>query len=925
MASSREMDQNPPHHPRSDREKASAILGRTLGPYIIVSPLGAGGMGEVYRAHDTRLGREVAIKILPAHFTQDAERRARFAREARLLASLNHPHIGAIYGLEETDGVTALVLELVEGPTLADRLVRGPLPVSQALVVARQIIDALEAAHEKGIIHRDLKPANIVLHDGERGSSSGDVRVKVLDFGLAKPLATSGEDSTRQAFDSFDGTRDGRILGTPAYMSPEQARGQTVDARGDIWAFACVLFEMLTGKRAFNGATATDVFARILEHDPDWALLPRDTPPAVRILLQRCFRKDPNKRLHDAADVRIELEDAEGVTLGAPDPGAARPLRRRHERLAWVVTALLTAAWIAVGVLYWRRAPAPEQRIEFDVAPPENARFTGPAPEFAISPDARYVAFAATSEGVSRLWVRSLDTTALRQVPGTEGARSPFWKPDSQSLGFFATNQLKIVQLRGGSPTVVCAVEHWEDAAVVGGAWNPNDVIVFGRANDPLWTAKAFQAGDSPRPLTTLGENEVAHRWAFFLPDGEHFIYLAQKVDSDELRIGSLASQETISLGNFESHAVYAARRLYFVRGGNLIAQRFDTDTLRLEGEPQHLGAEVGIDAPYQRGMFSVSANGQLAYSRMARPPSQLTWLDRRGTVLGVSGPRGSFPNIDISPDDSRIAVSRMIAEPGSRPLFDIWVFHVAGRAEPRPLTDDPGWEFDPAWSSDGKQIAFNSNRPRPGKTPYQLYMRASDGSGQDVLREQAPRGDSMAPDWPSNGTSIVYEILGPGGIDLWTTPISGDPTPSVFLQTKHDEEDPVFSPDGRWIAYSSNATGRSEIYVRPFPLKEGVAEIISRDGGVLPRWRADGRELFFLALDGRMMVAPLDPRTGRRSGLPQRLFQTPLRPGHNRSYDVTRDGQRFLMPMMDRGAPITVLLHSQSAGSPGGLTQSSR
>ena len=459
----------------------AGMVGRQLGPFHVLGALGVGGMGEVYRARDSKLGRDVAIKLLPPLFTRDPERRARFAREARLLATLNHPNIGAIYGLEEMGGETALVLELVEGPTLAEHLERGPLPVSDAVTVARQVAEALEAAHDKGIVHRDLKPTNVVLQrvSGPSGVPSGAPRAKVLDFGLAKTMAVGLDADRRQIRrSSVSGTADGRILGTPAYMSPEQARGQPVDKRTDIWAFGCVLFEMLSGQRVFDGATGTDTLAAVLQREPDWSALPPNTPASVRRLLERCLQKDPRKRLHDIADARIELDDVDrlgGVLDVAP--------RLRHcivpaSGSAGFVASVLGVAFSAMALLYLRDARSTQtDLVEFSIAPVEPSRYTGTAPEFAISPDGRHVAFAATTQGVPTLWVRSLATLTQRSIPGTEGAQNPFWSPDSGSLGFFASGQLKKVRVTGGSPVVVCEAP-FVDAAAPSGTWNGNDVIV---------------------------------------------------------------------------------------------------------------------------------------------------------------------------------------------------------------------------------------------------------------------------------------------------------------------------------------------------------------------------------------------------------------------------------------------------------------
>ena len=595
---------------------STQMLNRQLGPYTIVAPLGAGGMGEVYRARDSKLGRDVAIKILPAHFTADPERRARFAREARTLATLNHPHIGAIYGLEDADGVTGIVLELVEGPTLADRLERGPLKIAEALVIARQIADALNEAHEHGIIHRDLKPANIVLQ-GKTDLSPGDVRVKVLDFGLAKPMPVDlAAGPTAAGSGSFDGTADGRILGTPAYMSPEQARGLTVDKRTDIWAFGCVLFEMLTGRRAFDGDTVTDTLACVLEHEPDWTALPHETPEIVRKLVRRCLQKDPRKRLHDIADASLQSDDdsspnTSGASAAIPAPVAQN--RKRKQRI-WVLTAALIMALFAIGLLAvaWfglRSAhPVATDVVEFAIAPEAGSRFAGTAPEFAMSPDGRHVAFAAVRKGVQMLWVRSLSSREVRALPGTEGGRSPIWSPDSRSLAFFAARQLKRVDLSGGSPAVLCPAVFTIGGTSPAGTWSRSNMIVFGPIGGVLLQVEA--QGGSARPASVLKDGDGAHRFPSFLQDGQHFLYLAQTGVTDELRIGSLTSGDQVSLGSFESHASYAAGHLFFVRGGKLMAQPFDVDTRRLTGDPTIVVENTAVDPPWQRGMFSVFRSG---------------------------------------------------------------------------------------------------------------------------------------------------------------------------------------------------------------------------------------------------------------------------------------------------------------------------
>ena len=903
------------------------MVDRQLGPYTIVAPLGAGGMGEVYRARDSKLGREVAIKVLPPHFMSDPERRARFAREARALATLNHPHIGAIYGLEEAEGVTALVLELVEGPTLADRLARGPLPVSAALAIARQIADALDAAHEKGIVHRDLKPANIVLQGGAgaSGPTSGDARAKVLDFGLAKTMAVGLEgDLTQRASGALDGTAEGRILGTPAYMSPEQARGQAVDKRTDIWAFGCVLFEMLTGQRTVwwghdvrhvrqhSGAGARLVGAtrRDTRVHP-YAARPMSEKRSAEAAARHCGRVHRHRRprpgavftCRSPASPRSSYSD--GIVNGSDGPSRSS-----------LALALLGA--VSVLVVQVRRQHTVADPVEYTIGAPDNwllagDAFTGSAPSFAIAPDGRHVAVVAFSQGLSMLWVRSITRPPWRRLEGTEGASSPFWSPDSQSIGFFASAKLppgdawlKTVRVSGGLPVELCGVPHGERSA----AWNRGGVIIFGGSGG---LQKIPSAGGNPSPVTKLQKGENAHRWPWFLPDAEHFIYLAHGPAVSELRVGSLVSTDTWSLGPFESNAMYARGHLLFVRGGKFMAQSFDTATRKLAGDPVVLADQTAVLDAGQRGLFSVSEAGVLAYSSWRRPPSQLTWMDRTGKSLGAAGDPGFYVNLGLSLDDRHVAVSQVKEQPGAQSIVDIWLIDLARAGAASRLTDHPAWEFDPAWSPDGQHVAFNSSRLDPLRSAYSLFVRPSNGSGRDDLLVKSETLIT-APDWSPDGRFLVYgEQDAATGVDLWSLPLSGARTKSVFLQTAHDEASGTFSPDGRWIAYESNASGRSQVYVRPFPVQEGQFPI-SRDGGRAPRWSGDGTELFFLTPDGMLMAAGIDTTKAFAATVPQPLFRTGLtNTGSFHPYAVARDGRRFLIPVpreIAGSTPITVVLN---------------
>ncbi len=872
-------------------------MGRQLGPYTILAPLGAGGMGEVYRAHDGKLGRDVAVKILPSHFTADPERRSRFAREARLLATLNHPHVGTIYGLEEIDGVTALVLELLEGPTLADRLANGPLPIADALAIARQIAEALEAAHEKGIVHRDLKPANIVLQrvTTASGVPSSDARAKVLDFGLAKSIAPGLDgDLAKRPAGSFDDTVEGRILGTPAYMSPEQVRGRVVDKRTDIWSFACILYEMLAGRCAFDGDTISDTFVSILEREPEWTALPAATPASIRTLLERCLRKDPRTRLHDIADALIEFE--EGTTPVASTrsitDAAPNTWQRVRERLGWIVAAALALVLSGTMLLNRRGAPpAAPALVEFPILPPEGSKFTKPQVEFAVSPDGRHVAFIANSKTGSSLWVRSLAAVDPRPLRGTEGARNPFWSPDSQSIGFFAGNQLKTV-LASGAAAVVPFPGSESFAPVMdatggapSGTWSSQDIVVFGPSNDGSLRQTDLKTGGMPTPVTTR-ETAVVHRRPRFLPDGQRFLYLSGQT---ELRVGSLTTADTIVIGTFESPVVYSAGHLLFTRGGNLMAQPFNEETLRLEGNPVPLRVQVSVGMPGFPA-FSASTNGPLVFLPPPTTEPQLTWLDRDGRRVGLVGNPGVVGgNLDLSPDGQQVAFSSTDAVGQS----DIWLMELAtGRATP--LTENAAGDIDAAWSPNGKHIVFNSGR----LGGLSLFLRASDGSGVDVplvKYEKSVAKNFTVASWSRADVLIFNAYNQSADSDLWTLSMSGDRTPEVFLSSKHSEMNGTFSPDGRWVAYQSNASGRYEIVVRPYPNKD-PAQTISHDGGKYPRWRGDGKELFFVSPDGTMMAADFDAATGRSRGVPQPLFPTQIRFGDNRPYAVDKSGQRFLL-----------------------------
>ena len=837
--------------------------GTRLGPYEIQSPIGAGGMGEVYRARDRNLSRDVALKVLPTAVALDADRLARFRREAHVLASLNHPNIAAIYGFEESNGVQALVLELVDGPTLEDRIARGPVPLDEAIAIGRQIAEAVEAAHEQGIVHRDLKPANIKVRP--------DGTVKVLDFGLAKALEPEpAVVSPSPTMTSPAMTRLGVILGTASYMSPEQAKGQPADKRSDVWAFGCVLYEMVTGDQLFRGETMTDVLAAIVRDQPDLSRV----PPTARRLVQSCLEKDPRRRLQALGDASLLLDDRTEVS---PPRG-----RRLPPWLAASAGAFLTAAGIWT---FYRQPAAVERAFSFHVNPPPGTSFkTGGA---AISSDGQTMAFvAATSTGVVRLWVRPLESLSARELPGTDGASYPFWAPDGQSLGFFADGKLKKIDLSLSLPADLAPA-----AIPRGGAWNTDGTILF-QPYSVGGLQRVTASGGTPSQATTVdvANGENAHRWPQFLPGGRRFLYFVRSSKNDRtgIYLGSLDSPEekTLVLRTATSGA-YAPLHgrshgyLLWLRENNLIAQPFAPERAQLSGEPVLIagGEAVGSLAALNMASFSVSNDGTLLFSG-AGDNFDLTWFSRNGKVLGTIGKRDRYVALRISPDGSRAAVS--IMDPaGNRDLHDLEL----ARGLPSRLTSGGG--FVPAWSPNGEQIAYHS------ATQTELFTVNRRGDRQTVLQSE----DLIyVTDWSPDGQFILYTRIAKATLhDLWLLPLTGDRKPVPFLVTAFSESHGQFSPDGKWIAYTSNASGQNEIYVQP--LAPGVRQRVSRYGGSFARWRKDSKELFYLGLDGQLMstsvqLASQTPEIGNPVALfriaePLGAFAYP--------YDVAQDGQRIL------------------------------
>jgi Tol biopolymer transport system component len=854
-------------------------IGTRLGSHEITDLLGKGGMGEVYRARDLKLKREVAIKILPEEFSRDTDRVGRFQREAEALASLNHPNIAGIYDLAEASGTRFLVLELVEGETLADRIARGPVPVEEALSIAIQICEALEAAHERGIIHRDLKPANIKL--------TGEGKIKVLDFGLAKAMgSTPGSATLSNSPTLLSGSMAGIILGTAAYMSPEQASGKTVDKRTDLWAFGVVLLEMLTGRPVFEGETVSHVLAAVLTKDPDWSALPAKTPTPIRRLLRRCLEKDRKRRLDSATAARLEIEDALTPTAEITPAGAASPAASSH--LAWMIAAVAVVAALALGFIHFREKPPDEPTLRYTMSTP--ALFY---PAVAISPNGRYLAIADFT-GVradQALFIRPLDALQVQRIPETEGAAVPFWSPDSRYIGFVARGKLKKIAVTGGPAQTLCDVP----GVFQGGTWNRDDSILFA-LNGTLSRVPA--AGGLPVEIPNPQGRRVVPA---FLPDGRHFL----SANQTGIWVSSLDGKETRRILADVSSAAFAPSdksgrtgHILFVREGNLMALPFDPESRQATGDVFPVTEGVFVDAGLAAA--SASATGVLVYfDSRAAGKNNIVWSDRSGKVT-PTGLTGDVWEPAISPDEKTIAYSR-----NNGLTSDIYLRDLVHGLDQR-FTSDRSLNNTPVWSPTGDRIVFRSTR---GAGQQQLYQQSASGADQAEALTKSP-SNKFASQWSKDGRFLVITTNNLGGtlaLDLSVLPMgegsgSGTQDPQKFLATQFLEAQGQISPDSHWMAYSSDATGQLEVYVRPFPIAEGVSRI-SNAGGQQPRWRGDGKELFFVGGDGKMMAADikavLGPKPVFDHGEPKPLFDTHIAsaPGtYAFQYDVTADGKRFLV-----------------------------
>ena len=872
------------------------MIGQTLSHYKITAKLGEGGMGEVYRATDTKLNRDVALKVLPEAFAADRERMTRFSREAQVLASLNHPNIASIYGLEDSDDKHALVLELVEGETLAERIQKGAIPLEESLNIALQMAEALEAAHEKGIIHRDLKPANVKI--------TPEGKVKVLDFGLAKALEDETPATDLTSSPTRTGTAVGVIMGTAGYMSPEQARGQAVDKRTDIWAFGCVLYEMLTGKQVFGGETVTDILAAIVHEDPDWEALPEGTPRAIQRLLRRCLQKDPHDRLRHIGDAGIEVREALSDPFGVTPLPVEAPLPQQsswRQVLPWAMAGILA---VGLGLGTWNalrgRSPQPGGVTRWDIDVPPGTSLGGEG--LVLAPDGSRAVFALHRKQTTQLYAREmaqLDVTPLR---GTEGASNPFFSPNGEWIGFFAENRLNKIAAGGGPPVPLA-----DARSSFGGSWTEDETIVYA----PSYSGGLRQVSADRGPAIELTPPDSAagvlgHWWPQVLPGGRAVLFTIFSTPIETARIGLLfletGEQRVLIEGGVFARYLLSGHMVY-ARGETLMAVPFDLTRLMVTGSAVPVVGGVRFEPSEGQSHYSVSEGGSLAY---APPPDDrmLAWIDKEtGEVQRISGEYRRFADPRLSPDGQRVALTIQGVNP------DIWVYDL-GRGTFTRLTFGAANEEAAVWTPDGERVIFLSEQP-----VYDLYWKTADGSGEAELllasdHDKLP--NSVAPD----GTALAFTENDPkNGGDLWVLSLDGEGDAREFLSTAFDEEAAAFSQDGNWLAYHSNESGRFEVYVVPYP-GLGAKQQISTDGGTQPMWSRGGRELFYRRED-EIMAVSIDTTAGFKTGAPRMVTEQTsvgdtISQRFIRGYDATLGGERLLMilpaPDSKPTKPIVVL-----------------
>jgi serine/threonine protein kinase len=861
----------------------SLNAGTKLGRYEVRSKLGEGGMGEVYRARDTELGREVAVKVLPPSFSADSDRLHRFQQEACAAGALNHPNILSIYDTGKHDGSPYVISELLEGETLRKRIGGTPLNQRRAVDYALQIAHGLSAAHEKGIIHRDLKPDNVFI--------TNDGRAKILDFGLAKLTQVDGNQVQTNIPTRRVDTDPGLVMGTVGYMSPEQLKGQKVDQRSDIFSFGAILYEMLSGRRAFHGGSAAETMSAILREDPpELSETNKRVSPALERLVNHCLEKNPEERFHSASDLAFALDALSGATSTFDETTAIKVptfRSRTRERLMWIaVTSLLLIALIGLAFLYVRRVPEQANAIRFVITPSEQSSFAGAE----ISPDGRRIVInVRESSGKALLAIRSLDSLPMQPLSGTEGGMFPFWSPDSRSIAFFADGKLKKIDVSGGPAQTLC-----DSGVGAGGAWNDKGVIIF----SPDTASSLYRipsSGGVPTQITDFDETrqEVAHKYPQFLPDQKHFLFLAQsaRAENSAIFVGALDSKEIKLIVTTRAKAEYTAPGyLLFLRDRSLMAQSLDANKLTFTGEPFPMVEQVGFNAVIGNAAFSVSENGTLTYMTGSIGGGQPALYARDGKRLSSVGPPGEYFNLYLSPDEKRVAAAVSDPQTGSR---DITLLDIA-TGTPTRFTFNVAEDFLPIWSPDGTRIIFSSDREGIGN----LYQKSSSGAGDEQLLFKSNER-KWPGDWSKDGRFIICtNRSATTKDDLWVLPMTGDQKPFLYLQSSFNEDHPRFSPDGHFVAYTSDEHGKWEVYVQTFPASGGKW-IVSTNGGVQPRWRRDGKELFFIAPDRKMMAVDVKLEGSVfEAGVPKVLFQTNVvsYPNPRNVYDVFADGQRFVI-----------------------------
>lgn len=865
--------------------------GSKLGPYEIASALGAGGMGEVYRARDVRLGRSVALKILPTQVSKDPIRKQRFEREAKIISSLNHPHICTLYDVGSHDGIDYLVMECLEGESLAKQLEKGPLPQGQALRYGAQIADALDKAHRADIVHRDLKPGNVML------TPSG---AKLLDFGLAKPAGGVSGMAATETTQATPVTQEGTIVGTFQYMSPEQVEGKEVDGRSDIFSFGALLYEMLSGKKAFQGKSQLSVASAILEKEPEpISSIKPLTPPGLDHAIKKCLAKQPDERWQSASDLASELRWISESSSKTNVPGVGGARRSRRQLSILLAAILLLAVCVVVlplTVSYWRSSPDTAGTIRFAVFSPEKQTFES---DMAVSPDGRNLAFVTSMGNTTQIWIRPIGAVDAHPLAGTQNGRQPFWSPDGKYLAFFADAKLKKIEVATGSLETIC-----DALDPRGGTWGRSGVIIFA----PKFNVGLFQVsaeGGEARPISTVDYKggELGHRWPYFLPDGRHYLYFSyhQTLARKPILVASLDSKQRKQIVESASMVQYAAPGyLVYVRERTLVAQRFDVKKLQVEGNAVPLAegvdAEGEIGVATGRSSFAVNESGVLAYRTGADVTTQLMWYDRKGSVVGKVGRPETQSEPSIAPDGKSIAIS--LQNPGGP--RSIWIYDMARDTQTRLTFEAGADDGTPVWTADGKKVVFASTRS--GASDF--YWKVSNGVTPEELL-YTNEHNKLPDDVSRDGRNLIFEQSNPqsGHFELWILPLTGERKPWLYLQKGFDLNRAAFSPDGRWVAYvatyQSTESVRSEVFVQSFP-ERGAQFQISNGGGDLPMWRRDGNEIVYMTPDNKIMSVPVEAGSEFNAGIPQIMFQLPLQNfflnGSRTQLGITSDGQKILV-----------------------------